>query len=43
MIRLDASIIWAIITFLLLIVALNQHLFKPLSDFVAGRTKTIRE
>jgi F0F1-type ATP synthase membrane subunit b/b' len=43
MIRLDASIIWAIITFLLLIEALNPLLFKPLSNLFAGRTQTVRE
>jgi F-type H+-transporting ATPase subunit b len=37
MVSLDASIIWAIIIFLLLIVALNQLLFKPLQKVLAER------
>jgi F-type H+-transporting ATPase subunit b len=37
MVSLDASVIWAIIIFLLLIVALNQFLFKPLQKVLAER------
>ncbi len=37
MISLDASVVWAIIIFLLLIVALNQLLFKPLQKVLAER------
>jgi F-type H+-transporting ATPase subunit b len=37
MVSLDSSIIWAIAIFLLLIVALNQFLFKPLQKVLAER------
>jgi F-type H+-transporting ATPase subunit b len=37
MISLDASIVWAIIIFLLLIVALNRLLFTPLQKVLAER------